>query len=266
MRHRAHRRRLGCLVLGLIAPRRAGLAALALGLIAAALLHGGGAPPVFDGIIVPPEPYRWENPPPNLKAGNKPPLSGETTLPVSNGQVPGGGVQTGESQVIMFFGPGAFKVPSGTQSVTCTIQPDPNPPPAPPGVDIRGNAYRINCVAQPTGGAVTVVSTFHLTLRFPPGAFKEIQRYDGNSWRALTTLRAAGGDPYASVNAPGFGEYAATAPTGAPSGDSIFTLVGRYAPFYGILALVILFGVIAIVQEIRRRQLRDSTASTKKRR
>ena len=246
--------------------RRVGVAALAFGLIAAALLHGGGGPPVFDGIIVPPEPYRWESPPPNLRAGNKPPLSGETTLPVVNGQVAGGGVQTGDSQVIIFFGPGTFKAPPGASSVKCTIQPDANPPPAPSGVDIRGNVYRIGCVGQPGGSAVTVTSTYHLTLRFPPGAFKEIQHQDGTSWRTLTTLRAPGGDPYASVNAPGFGEYAATAPTGAPSGDDIFTLLGRYALFYGILAFVIIFGVIAIVQEIRRRQLRVPTPTTKKRR
>jgi len=250
----------------MIGARRAGLTALALGLIAAALLHGGGAPPLFDGIIVPPEPYRWESPPANLKNGNKPPLSGETTLPVSNGQVPGGGVQTGDNQVIMFFGPGAFKAPPAAQSVKCTIEPDASPPPAPSGVDIRGNVYRVNCVAQPDTGAVTVTSTYHLTLRFPPGAFQEIQYKDGNSWRALTTLRAPGGDPYASVNAPGFGEYAATAPTGAPSGDSIFTVLGRYVEFYGILAFVILFGVIAIIQEIRRRRRQAPTPTLPRKR
>ncbi len=241
----------------MIGARRAGLVALALGVIAAALLHGKGAPPVYDGIIVPPEPYRWASPPPNLKNGNQPPLSGEATLPLSNGQVAGGGVQTGDSQVIMFFGPGAFKAPPGAQGVKCTIEPDANPPAVPPGVDIRGNVYRVMCVAQPGGGTVTVASTFHLTLRFPPGAFKEIQYYDGTSWQALTTLQAPGGDPYASVNAPGFGEYAAAAPTGAQSSDSIFTVLGRYVGFYGILAFVILFGVIAIIQEIRRRQHRQ---------
>jgi len=195
---------------------------------------------------------------------SQPPLSGEATLPLSNGQVAGGGVQTGDSQVIMFFGPGAFKAPPGAQSVKCTIEPDPNPPPAPTAVDIRGNVYRVNCIAQPGSGAATVVSTYHLTLRFPPGAFKEIQYYDGNQWRALTTLQAPGGDPYASVNAPGFGEYAATAPTGAQSGDSIFTLLGRYVEFYGILAFVILFGVIAIVQEIRRRRQQQPTRPARK--
>jgi hypothetical protein len=245
--------------------RRAGLAALALGLVAAVLLHGRVAtPPAFDGIIVPPEPYRWESPPPNLAAGNKPPLGGEATLPVSNGQVAGGGVQTGDNQVIMFFGPGAFKAPAGAQSVKCSIEPDANPPAAPSGVDIRGNVYRVSCVAEPGGGPVTVSSTYHLTLRFPPGAFKEIRFDDGSGWRALLTLTAPGGDPYASVNAPAFGEYAASAPTGAQGGDSIFTVLGRYVEFYGILAFVILFGVIAIVQEVRRRRQRQATPPTRK--
>jgi hypothetical protein len=239
--------------------RRAGVVAIALGLAAAALLHGRlAAPPVYDGIVVPPEPYRWESPPPNLRAGNKPPLSGEATLPVLNGQVAGGGVQTSDNQVVIYFGPGTFKAPAGTQTVKCTIAPDANPPPAPPGVEIRGNVYRIGCVAQPSGSPVTLASSYHLTLRFPPGAFKEIHYDDASGWRALPTLRSSGGDPYAGVNAPGFGEYAATAPSGATApGESIFTLLGRYAPFYGILAFVILFGVIAVVQEIRRRRHRN---------
>lgn len=238
--------------------RRAGLIAVAIGLIAAALLHGRmAAPPVYDGIIVPPEPYRWESPPPNLAAGNKPPLPGDATLPVQNGQVAGGGIQTNDNQVVMYFGPGAFKAPAGATSVKCTIEPDPNPPAPPAGVDIRGNVYRVGCLGEPGGGAVTLVSNYHLTLRFPPGAFKEIQYNDGSGWRPLPTLTAPLGDPYASVNAPGFGEYAASAPTGAAA-PSVFSDLGRYLEFYGILAFVILFGAIAVFQEIRRRRRQKS--------
>jgi hypothetical protein len=241
-----------------------GLAALALGLIGAALLHGRPAtPPIFDGIIVPPEPYRWVSPPPNLQAGNKPPLSGEATFPIQNGQVAGGGVQTQDNQVVMFFGPGAFKAPPGAQSVTCTIVPVSNPPPPLPGSDIRGNVYRVGCLAQPGDGAVTVASIFHLTLRFPPGPFQEIQFYDGTTWRALKTNRAPGGDPYASVNAPAFGHYAATAHTGAP-GESVFTILGRYVEFYGILAFVLIFGAIAVIQELRRRRHRKVAPTKRK--
>ena len=153
----------------------------------------------------------------------------------------------------MFFGAGYFTAPTGARSATCSIEPDRNPPAMPAGIDLRGNVYRVNCVAQPDNGRVTVAKPYHLTLRFPPGAFKDIWYYDGAAWRALTTLRAAAGDPYASVTAPGFGEYAATAPSGASGGESIFTVLGRYLEFYGILAFVLIFGLIAVIQELRRR-------------
>jgi hypothetical protein len=248
-----------------VTTRRTGLVVLTVGLIAAALLHARPTPPVYDGIAVPPEPYRWVSPPPNLASGNKPPLPGEATLPVLNGQVAGGGVQTGDTQVVMYFGPGAFKAPPGATAVKCTIEPDPSPAPPPAGVEIRGNVYRVGCVAQPGGGAVAVVSNYHLTMRFPPGAFKEIQYNDGSGWRALPTLKAPGGDPYASVNAPGFGEYAATAATGA-AGPSIFSDLGRYLEFFGILAFVVLFGAIAVFQEIRRRRHQAPAPSKKRQR
>ncbi|HET9848990.1 MAG TPA: hypothetical protein VFR68_10595 [Candidatus Dormibacteraeota bacterium] len=241
----------------MIRSRRAGLTALVLGLAVAILIHGRfAAPPIYDGIYVPPAPYRYESPPPNLRAGNQPPLGGEVRYPVQNGQVPGGGVTTGDNQVIIFFGPGFFKAPPGATSVTCSIEPDANPPAPPSGEDIRGNVYRINCVGEPGNGPVSVTSTFHLTMRLPAGKTNDIRFYDGQSWQTLQTLFAPQGDPYASANAPGFGEYAAMARSGAQSGDNVFSMLGRYAEFYGILALVIIFGVIAVVQEIRRRRLR----------
>ena len=235
--------------------RKIGGIALLVGVAAATLLHGRlSMPPVYDGIILPPTPYRYESPPPNLRNGNQKPLGGQATLPVNNGQVSGGGVQTDDAQVIMFFGVGSFKVPAGATSVTCSIEPDPSPPPPPPGVDLRGNVYRIGCVANPGSAAVGLTGTYHLTMRLPPGTTNDIRYYDGQSWRILTTLFAPSGDPYASVNAPGFGEYAAMARTGAQSGDSIFTMLGRYVEFYGILAFVVIFGIIAVAQELRRRR------------
>jgi hypothetical protein len=189
-----------------------------------------------------------------LQAGNKPPLSGQATVQVLNGQVSGGSLGTDDNQALMYFVAGTFKVPAGTQTVKCTIAPDPNPPLPPPGVEIRGNVYRLSCVAQPGGASVTLGASYHLTLRFPPGAFREIRYDGGNGWRALPSRLGPGGQPYASVTALGFGEFAATAPLGAAApGESIFAVLGRYAEFYGILAFVIIFGVIAIVQEIRRR-------------
>jgi hypothetical protein len=246
--------------------RKLGLGALLIGLLAALVVHGRfPAPPIYDGIYVPPAPYRYESPPPNLRNGNQKPLGGQATLPVLNGQVSGGGVQTDDNQVIMYFGPGTFTPPSGATSVRCTIEPDANPPAPPPGVDLRGNVYRINCVGEPGGGTVTLHNIFHLTLRLPAGTTNDIRYYDGHSWHILNTLFAPSGDPYASANAPVFGEYAAMARAGAGTSDSIFAILGRYLEFYGILALVIIFGLIAIVQEIRRRRHRQPAKAPRKR-
>jgi hypothetical protein len=251
-------------VLGLRSARLIGLVALLLGLLGAALLHGRlAAPPIFDGIVVPPAPYRYESPPPNLRNGNQPPLGGEATLPAPGGAVAGGGVQTDDQQVITFWGPGTLKAPAGSSSAKCTIQPVKNPPAPPAGIDIRGNVYAIGCVGQPGNGEVTASTTFHLTMRIPPGTVNDIRYYDGQSWHNLTTLFAPAGDPYASVNAPGFGEYAAMARSGSSTSGGFFSDLSRYLEFYGILALVLIFGIIAVMQEIRRRRQR---APAKKRR
>jgi hypothetical protein len=244
-------------------PRQLGLLAVLLGVVGAAMLHSVGAPPVYDGIAVPPGPYCYQSPPPNLANGNCTPKGGESTLPAPGSSVAGGGVQTEDAQVITFWGPGTLRAPSGATSARCTITPVANPPPPPSGLEIRGNVYSINCVGQPGNGAVMLTaSSFHLTLRIPPGTVNDIRYWDGQTWHNLTTLFAPGGDPFASVNAPGFGEYAAMARNGASTSNSIFSDLSRYLEFFGILALVVIFGVIALVQEIRRRrQLRVSATA-----
>jgi hypothetical protein len=223
---------------------RVGLAAIVLGVVAAGLLHQQrSAPPIFDGIILPEAPYNY----------GKAAQPGTISYPVTNGQVGGGGFQTGDNQVVMYFAPGVLTPPPGAQTMDCTITPVTSAPPAPRGAEIRGNVYLIRCVGQPGGGQVAVTGTYHLTMRFPPGGFKEVQFNDGQTWHPLTTLRSPAGDPYASVNAAAFGEFAATAPPGS-GGDSILTILGRYIEFYGILGFVIVFGVIAVIQEVRRRR------------
>lgn len=240
--------------LGLSRAGRAGLLALAVGVVAAALLHTSGvSPPVFDGIVVPPEPYRWVSPPSNVASGNKAPEPGEVTLPVRDGLVMGTGIQTGDNQVVMSFGVGLVKVSAGAQSIKCTIEPLKNPPSPPSGAEIRGNVYRIGCAEQPGGAALSAAGTFRLTLRFPPGGVKEIQSYDGTAWHALSTTRAPGGAPFVGAAPTAFGDFAVTAPPGAP-GDSIFASLGRYLEFFGIIGFVIVFGVIAGLQEMRRRR------------
>lgn len=246
---------------------RVGYAILIGALAMAALLHafgnpppwsaaqGGGrnqAPPIYDGLPLPQSPYNYVSPPANVASSNKPPSSGEATFPLENGTVPGGGVETDDRQAIAFFGLNSIHVSSSAVSVKVRIDPVTNPPAWPPGWRIHGNVYRFSAVEQPSGAPATVTS-YQVTLRFPPGPFQSLQFYDGTTWHQLQTKTAPNGDPFAGATLTAFGEVGASAPLGA-QGDSIFATIARILESYGLLGFIIVFGVIAVVQEIRRRR------------
>jgi hypothetical protein len=234
--------------------RVAAWTALIAGLILVSLLHANRSqPPIFDGLPLPQEPYRYVSPPPELASSNLPPEPGEATFPVMNGQSMGGGVQTGDAQVVVFFGVGSLKVSPAATSVTVRVEPVKNPPSPPPGYQIQGNVYRITATEQP-GGAPATATTYHLTMRIPPGPFKELQFYDGTSWSPLKTNRPPNGDLYAGANLTSLGYVAGIAPAGA--GDSIYATLARYLETYGLLAFILVFGIIAVTQEVRRRRKR----------
>lgn len=251
MRCGPHHCGLGSLVLEL---RRTGWLALLVGVALVAGLHAGrlGGIPIYDGLVLP-QNYRYVSPPPNLRSSNQPPLSGEASFSIQNGQVVGGGVQTGDNQVLVFFGVGGLKASPGAQSVRVQVEPVTDPPSRPPGAEIRGNVYRITAVELPSGAPVGVAEQYHITMAFPPGPFQEFQVYDGTEWHAVKTNRVSGYQ-FAGANLTILGEVAATAPAGKR--ENIFTVLARLVEAYGLLAFVILFGIIAIAQEIRRRRKR----------
>lgn len=235
--------------------RRGPWLALALGLSLAALLRWAvPSPPLFDGLPLPEAPYAYCSPPPNLKSSNQQPGSGQTDFPVQNGVVAGGSVQTDDAapQVILFIGVDAIKVAPGAVSARVSIVPlCSNPPPPPKGAGIRGNVYRISAVEEPSGRPATIAALYHLTMRVPPGPFNHLQLYDSATWHPLATSLAPGGNPYAGATLTRTGDVAATA---IPGGGSPISAVLNWLGSFGVLALVILFGIIALVQEIRRRR------------
>jgi hypothetical protein len=235
-----------------VTARPVGKRALVIGLAVAVLLPSGPRSALYDGLPLPQAPYRYVNPPPDLASSNQPPGSGQATLPVQNGQVPGGGVQTSDGQVLVYFGVGALGASSSAQSATIRVDPVTDPPAPPAGSQIRGNVYRVSGTEQPSGAAVTVVHGYNITMRYPPGPFKELQFYDGTSWHALRTT-SVNGNPYAGATPTALGQIAATAPAGA-GGESLFTILARLVESYGLLAFIIVFGGIAVAQEIRRRR------------
>ena len=229
------------------------------GLLATWILHPGrpAAPPLFDGIPLPQAPYRYESPPPDQRAGNQPPQSGSVTIPVVNGQSPGSGVQTDDQQVTIFFGTGAFALPSSAQTITIRIDPVKQPPPPPSGFQLRGNTYRISARADPGGHPIDIAQgrDYHLTMRLPPGPFHQLQFNGPKGWVPLATTRPPTNDPYAGAVLTGMGEVAATAQSGATApSENPLAVAARYLEGFGLLALVIAFGLIAALQLLRRRR------------
>jgi hypothetical protein len=216
-------------------------------------LHQPTVPPVYDGIPTPPEPYRWVSPPADLVSSNLPPLHATATIAIKNGQFPEGSILTGDNQVFWTLGPGSLNPPAGATSVTCTIDPLNSPPPAPTRARIRGNVYRLACVASPGSGVVSVTDPYVVRLRYPPGPFDQIQFYDGQRWHALATTRDPGGNPWARASVAALGDVAATARLQG-QGGSITTTLQEHPEIDALLALGIVVGVTALVLEIRRRR------------
>jgi hypothetical protein len=232
------------------------IAALALGLSLEFAFHQPrpASPPIFDGLPLPTAPYNYVSPPPSLRSSNKPAQGGQAVFPVLNGQAATGGIQTGDAQVLVFFGPGALKIQPGTLTVTVRIEPLKHPPAPPSGDQIVGNVYQVSATQQPGGAPTSLVPghQYRVTMRYPAGPFSNLQLYAGGSWQSLATVRDPSGNTYAGATLDSLGDIAATAPQGA-SGPGLLSNLGRYAAGFGLLAFVILFGIIALVQEVRRR-------------
>lgn len=156
---------------------------VAVGLLGVTLLVGARlvapyAPPIYDGISVAPEPYRYVSPPPDLASTNKPPLPGKGDLQVDNAGNKLATVQTDDKQVLAFFPQGAIQAPG--PKVTIAITPESTPPPPPAGNTLVGNAYRIGV----DGAAIQppLVKPLQVLLRIPPRPLSSVQLYYDGSW------------------------------------------------------------------------------------
>lgn len=132
-----------------------GLLAVAAYLAAASSTLGSGRLPLrpfFDG-TAPPAPYRWVNPPADLKAGNQPPLPGNGTVTLGAKGSEQATVPTDDGQALVVFYQGSIRARAGETQATVTIEPlDPakiGPPPE--GVRYDGNAYRMSATYAKSG-------------------------------------------------------------------------------------------------------------------
>jgi hypothetical protein len=209
------------------------------------------SPPLYDGLTLPPEPYRYLQPTPKQARDNLPPTSTRSIVPARN--PPYLTISTHEQppQVEIVLAGRAFRAAPAVSRVTLTIRAIP-PPPVPPGMALSGNAYAISATAhgRPVmlrhGGAVVVLRAAGTYLR------PLMEEYHGGRWERL----------YAS---PGY-HTASWAARAATLGDFALMIRGKAVPApmgtpWGpvLIAGMVALGAVAVALFLLR-QLRSRAA------
>jgi hypothetical protein len=260
------------------APRRTvlaiGIAVVAV-YVAAAWLSGSVSPlarrPLLDGLI-PPAPYRWVDPPPELASTNVDPTPVRTVVELGNRGSETAIVSTDDAQVTLVLPRGAFEAAPERQGVRVSIEPlppDKVEPPEPP-LRILGNVYRLSGNYVPSGDAAPFQSVgARVVLVYPFISTDHWQHAvivsaDGESWTAVETndfraIQQADGpiDALGYVAVAQTGTRASTPPT-ADGGVDVATL----AIIAGVVALAA--GAVWAVRPARGSSKRGPVGSRKR--
>ena len=158
--------------------------------------------PLLDG-LAPPTPYRWVNPPPELAAGNKAPASTRFTVKLQADGSRLGAFSTSDGQVNLVLSKGAVPARSGQAAVEVAVDPvDPATlGPAPSGLVVAGNAYRIQASYRPSGtkvkalggqSSVGLVYPLLATAVADVGGHVVLSSPDGRTWKQLASTDTPG--------------------------------------------------------------------------
>jgi hypothetical protein len=158
--------------------------------------------PLLDG-LAPPVPYRWVKPPPDLASSNKQPASLRFSVKLTSTGSQLGAFSTSDGQLNLVLGEGAVAASQGQASVAVAIDPvDPATlGPAPPGLLLAGNAYRIQASYRPSGAKVdTLGGRSSVGLIYPllaaavadPSGHLVLASADGRSWQRLESTDTPG--------------------------------------------------------------------------
>ena len=137
-------------------------AAVVLAYVALALASAGLSPlaggPMLDG-LGPLAPYRWVDPPPELAATNQAPSSGRFDVTLGPQGSEAATFVLSDNQATFILPAGVFAPQTGQDRVRLRVDPvDPaSLGPAPDGMAVFGNAYRLRATYQPGGRPVEPV-------------------------------------------------------------------------------------------------------------
>jgi hypothetical protein len=206
--------------------------------------------PLLDG-FVPPAPYNWVDPPPELADSNLAPSPGTARFPVGPTGSRGGFFSTPDAQVTLIVPAGAFPTRPGARAVIVRIQPiDPSPlGSAPSRLTVKGNAYLIRARYAPSDDPVERLDVPIRVIAVYPnladdlGAHVLLLSRDGDRWtRSETRDRHATRQVDGRIATLG---YVAVASRPLPSvGPGGKARAGEGIPFY---VLFIVVGIVLLV-------------------
>ena len=237
---------------GLSRPRRAALVLLGAGgvLVGGWLAGGfGSAPPLYDGLPLNSEPYRYLQPPPGFATTAPPPSAAQTFTSAAPSAGTTQALTTSEEppQVTVIYSTGAFGIPPG-RTVTLSAAPV-RPPPTPvPGL-LDGNVYQVS--AESGGAPVGLAAGQTITVALRGTGRVGSPALDGlvsSGWRPLPTTHV----PPSVYAAPTgqVGDFALVVPTGSSpvaggSGGPVALVVAVSA------VVVLLAGAVALIRRRR---------------
>ena len=186
--------------------------------------------PLLDG-LAPPTPYRWVNPPPEQAANNKPPPSTRFTVELTAQGSRLGAFSTSDGQINLVLSEGAIPARPGQTGVEVAVDPiDPATlGPAPSGLIVAGNAYRIQAGYRPSGRKVeTLGGQSSVGLVYPllatavadPSGHVVLSSADGRAWERLPSTDTPGTHQVsAGLNRTGYVEVGVAPASGGSGGD-----------------------------------------------
>ncbi|MEO8898487.1 MAG: hypothetical protein ABI352_07975 [Candidatus Dormibacter sp.] len=219
------------------AKRWAALAVAALSLLALASVRaGGGGPPVYDGICLPPH---------YLVLGGNPaaPSQSKTFSAADIASTFEIADNDSSPQAQMIVGPGSLAAPSGVSAVTVSIMPVKPPATAPTNGTLEGNVYSFEVQA---GGGQLMLATGHpativLEGTSSGGAQPTVEHFDGTHWTALKTFTAGCGTTFEAAS-PSLGIFALAVQgsTGSPASP------GSAGPPVALLVVIVVIVALAL--------------------
>jgi hypothetical protein len=232
-----------------VSRRSAWLLAAAAGLMLAWLI-APAAPPLYDGVGFPDEPYRYVTRPAGDNRVTKPPGGVAIRMPVVDGTTDGinGASPEQGPQISIFVPTGTLAAPKDAHTILLRAEPRAPDGPA-DGGKVDGNIYRFTGTADigkpslaPVKDKIEII--MRATTARQPGPIMEYRSLGARAWTRLPTARY-GNDVYAAA-AKGFGDYALVFARPLPNAPrpAATSGIGKYSTALIVAGLVLLLGSI----------------------